>query len=149
MTNPAFVLLDAMEGIGWIFRAVDAGSLPRALQGLVGLRASQINGASACVHSHCMNLVDDGEDPERIVSVAEWRQASCFDERERIALELTEAVTRIADRCGDAVDDVLWARVAEHFDEDQVAALILLIGVTNMFNRLNSAIKAPAGASWI
>jgi hypothetical protein len=60
----------------------------------------------------------------------------------------TEAVTRLADRSGDAVPDDLWDEVADHFDERQLSALILLIGVTNMFNRLNATIKEPAGASW-
>ena len=148
MTNPAFVLSDGMKGIGSIFKAVNAGGISHELQEIVGLRASQINGCSACVHAHNVNLVKAGQSAERIAAVAAWREAPFFDDAERAALALTEAVTRLADRSGDAVDDELWDLVADHYDEKQISALILLIGVTNMFNRLNAAIKEPAGTTW-
>ncbi|MFI9814344.1 carboxymuconolactone decarboxylase family protein [Saccharothrix variisporea] len=148
MKNPAFVLPDGMKGIGAIFKAVNQGGLAHELQEIVGLRASQINGCSACVHAHAQNLAKAGESAERIAAVAAWREAPFFTDAERAALELTEAVTRLADRSGEAVDDELWDRVADHYDEKQIAALLLLIGVTNMFNRLNAPIKEPAGTSW-
>jgi AhpD family alkylhydroperoxidase len=148
MTNPAFVLPDGMKGIGSIFKAVNAGGISPELQEIVGLRASQINGCSACVHAHNVNLVKAGQSAQRIAAVAAWREAPFFDDAERAALALTEVVTRLADRSGDAVDDELWDLVADHYDEKQISALLLLIGVTNMFNRLNASIKEPAGTSW-
>ncbi|MFD0902163.1 carboxymuconolactone decarboxylase family protein [Actinomadura sediminis] len=148
MTNPAFVLPDGMKGIGAIFKAVNAGGISHELQEVVGLRISQINGCSACVHAHHANLVKAGASAERIAAVAAWREAPFFDDAERAALALAEAATRLADRSGEAVDDPLWDQVADHYDEKQIAALIMLIGVTNMFNRLNASIKEPAGTSW-
>ncbi|GGS54950.1 carboxymuconolactone decarboxylase family protein [Actinokineospora fastidiosa] len=148
MTNPAYLLPDGLKGIGSIFKAVNAGGISHELQELVALRASQLNGCSACVHAHNINLVKAGTSAERIAAVAAWREAPFFDDAERAALHLAETLTRLADRSGDAVDDRLWDEVADHYDEKQVAALILLIGVTNMFNRLNAAIKEPAGATW-
>ncbi|WP_106403080.1 carboxymuconolactone decarboxylase family protein [Actinocorallia populi] len=148
MTNPAFVLPDGMKGIGAIFKAVNAGGISHELQEIVGLRISQINGCSACVHAHHANLVKADQSGERIATVAAWREAPFFDDSERAALALAEAVTRLADRSDEAVDDQLWDQVTDHFDEKQIAALIMLIGVTNMFNRLNASIKEPAGASW-
>lgn len=148
MTNPAYVLPDGMKGIASIFKAVNTGGIPHELQELVSLRASQINGSSACVHAHSTNLVKADESADRITAVAAWRDTPFFTEAERAALELTEAITRLADRSGDAVDDYLWDRVTDHFDEGQVAALLLMIGMTNLFNRLNTAIKEPADAYW-
>ena len=148
MTNPAFLLPDGMKGIGGILKAVGTGGISHELQEIVGLRVSQINGCSACVHAHHANLVKAGESAERIAAVAAWREAPFFDDAERAALALGEAVTRLADRSGEAVDDQLWDRVVIHFDEKQLAALILLIGVTNMFNRLNATIQEPAGNDW-
>ncbi len=148
MTNPAFVLPDGMKGIGSIFKAINSGGISHQLQEIVGLRASQINGCSACVHAHNVNLAKAGESADRIGSVAAWQEAPFFDDAERAALKLTEAVTRLADRSGEAVDDRLWDEVADHYDEQQISALLLLIGVTNLFNRLNAAIKEPAGANW-
>ncbi|WP_374213984.1 carboxymuconolactone decarboxylase family protein [Streptomyces sp. A3M-1-3] len=80
--------------------------------------------------------------------MAAWREAPFFSDAERAAPELTETVTRLADRSGVAVPDALWDEVADHFDEQQLSALILLIGVTNMFNRITTTISEPAGTSW-
>jgi AhpD family alkylhydroperoxidase len=148
MKNPAFVLPDAMKGIGGIFKAINQGGISHELQELVGLRVSQINGCSACVHAHAQNLAKSAESAERIAAIAAWREAPFFSDAERAALALAEAVTRLADRSGDAVLDALWDEVADHFDERQLSALIVLIGVTNMFNRINATTKEPAGTSW-
>ncbi|GIL31882.1 alkyl hydroperoxide reductase AhpD [Actinocatenispora comari] len=148
MKNPAFVLPDGMKGIGSIFKAVNQGGLSPELQEIVGLRASQINGCSACVHAHTQNLIKAGTSSERIAGVAAWREAPWFSDAERSALQLAESMTRLADRSSEAVSDELWGRAADHFDEKQLAALILVISVTNLFNRLNATIQEPAGAAW-
>lgn len=148
MKNPAYVLPDGLKGIGSLFKAVNQGGITQQLQEIVGLRASQINGCSACVHAHTVNLRKAGESDERVASVAAWREAPFYTDAERAALALTEAITRLADRSSDAVPDALWDEVTDHFDEQQLAALLLLIGVTNLFNRLNAAIKEPAGTNW-
>jgi AhpD family alkylhydroperoxidase len=148
MKNPAFVLSETMQGIRGIFKGIYQGGAPQELLEIVALRASQINGCSACVHSHVHNLKKSGESDERVGNVAAWREAPFYSDIERAALELTEAVTRIADRPGDAVPDAVWDEVAGHFDEKQLSAIILTIGITNFFNRINATIKEPAGASW-
>lgn len=148
MKNPAFVLPDTMKGIQGVFQGISQGGVPHELMEIVGLRASQINGCSACVYSHVHNLKKSGESDERVGNVAAWREAPFYSDLERAALELTEAMTRLADRSAEAVPDALWERVTEHFDEEQVSALILTIAITNFFNRLNATINEPAGASW-
>jgi alkylhydroperoxidase family enzyme len=79
--------------------------------------------------------------------VAAWREAPWFTDAERAALALAEAITRLADR-PDAVPDPVWDEAARHYDEPQLAALILWIATTNLFNRLNATIREPAGATW-
>ncbi|MEU9989011.1 carboxymuconolactone decarboxylase family protein [Streptomyces sp. NPDC048045] len=148
MTNPAHVLPGALKGIGTIFQAIGEGGLPEELAEIVGLRASQINGCSACVHGHTANLRKAGASEERIAAVGAWREAPFFTEAERAALQLAERVTRLADRCEEPVPDALWDEVADHFDEKQLSALILTVSLTNMFNRINTTIKEPAGTTW-
>jgi alkylhydroperoxidase family enzyme len=99
-----------------------------------------------CVYSGVANARKNGESEDRLATVAAWREAPFFSDAERAALALTEAVTRIADRSGDAVPDALWDEVADHFDEKQLSAIILMIAVTNLFNRINAVIRQPAGA---
>jgi AhpD family alkylhydroperoxidase len=144
MPHPAFLLdggLDALTGLGKVARSTD---LPLELMHLVDLRASQINGCSWCTIEHAKELRADGASEERVFAVAAWREAPHFTARERAALALTEALTRTADR-PDAVPDELWAEVSAHFDRRQLAALLLEIGMINVWNRINVAIRQPAG----
>lgn len=148
MKNPIYLLPSMMKGVGGLTEAVKEGGLPRGLQELVALRVSQINGCSGCVHGHVHHLVKAGESTERIAAVAAWREAPFFTDAERAALALAERATRLADRSGPAVPDELWDEVADHFDERQLASLILGISLTNLFNRLNTTIQEPAGVVW-
>jgi AhpD family alkylhydroperoxidase len=146
MKNPATVLPGATEGIQKLIKATQNGSVPELTLGLVHLRASQINGCSFCVEYGVRDAKKSGETDERLWSVAAWREAPYFTDAERAALALAEAMTRIPDRREDAVSDELWAEVNKHFDEQQVATLIVWIATTNLFNRVNTAIRQPAGA---
>ncbi|RKS79131.1 AhpD family alkylhydroperoxidase [Actinomadura pelletieri DSM 43383] len=148
MQNPAYALPNALKGIGGLVRAIDEGGISKQLKELVALRASQINGCSACVYGHVHSLTKEGESPERIAAVAAWREAPFFTDDERTALELTERVTRLADLSEEPVPDELWNRLADAFDEKQISALLFTIGMTNMFNRLNATVREPAGSTW-
>lgn len=148
MTNAAYVLPNAMKGIGALLGAINEGGLAQEVAEIVGLRASQINGCSACVHGHTVNLRKAGASEERIAAVAAWREAPFFTDAERAALQLAERMTRLADRSEESVPDALWDEVADHFDEKQLSALILSISLTNLFNRINTTLKEPAGTTW-
>jgi AhpD family alkylhydroperoxidase len=120
--------------------------VPGATLGLVHLRASQINGCSFCVDSGSKHAKQAGETDERLFAVAAWREAPYFTDAERAALALAEAVTRLGDR-EDPVPDEIWKDAVRHYDERGLAALILWIATTNVFNRLNVTTRQPAGSS--
>jgi AhpD family alkylhydroperoxidase len=147
MKNPAMILPDAMTGIQNIYKAMHKGGVPAKTLELVHLRASQINGCSACVDSGVKSAKKNGETDERLFQVVAWRESDLFTDAERAALTLTEAATRLADR-PDAVTDEIWDEVADHYDEQQLAAIILMISLTNLFNRINTTIREPSGATW-
>ncbi|WP_245993943.1 carboxymuconolactone decarboxylase family protein [Nocardioides immobilis] len=148
MANPAQILPDSFKGIGHLMAAVSKGGLPVATLELVALRASQLNGCSACVQSHLETLQNSGESVDRIVGVSAWGESPYFDEAERAALALTDALTRLADS-HDAVPDELWREVTKHYDEKQVSALILQISTINLFNRINVTVRERADQpSW-
>ncbi|NEB76466.1 carboxymuconolactone decarboxylase family protein [Streptomyces sp. SID14478] len=147
MQSPAAVLPDAMAGIQNLLKAVASGGVEGHTQELVHLRVSQINGCSACVDGGVKSARKAGVSEERLATVAAWREAPYFTEPERAALALAEAATRLADR-PDAVDDGVWDAAATHFDEKQLAAIVLMIGVTNLFNRLNATTRQIAGGTW-
>ncbi|MFD6395431.1 carboxymuconolactone decarboxylase family protein [Nocardia sp. NPDC060249] len=145
MKNPAMVLTDAMGPIQQVLRAVETGGVDSELLELVHLRVSQINGCSACVHGGTTTARKAGVSEDRLATVVAWRETPFFSEEERAALELAEAATRLADRA-DAVTDEIWDSAASYFDEKQLASIVLMIGVTNMFNRLNATTRQIAGA---
>jgi AhpD family alkylhydroperoxidase len=123
---------------------VTASTLPRATQELVKIRASQINGCAGCTDMHTKDAQHAGENSVRLNLVAAWRDATVFTEAERAALELTEQGTRIADAAG-GVTDTAWANAAEHYDDDQLAALVSLIALINTYNRMNVITRQPGG----
>ncbi|MFC9231771.1 carboxymuconolactone decarboxylase family protein [Streptomyces decoyicus] len=147
MKNPAVVLPEAMQPLLDVVRATRQGGVPETTLELVHLRASQINGCSFCVDGGVKSARKAGMSDDQLFAVAAWREAPYFSDAERAALALTEAATRLADS-SDPVPDHVWDDAAGHFDERQLSAIILTIGVTNLFNRLNATTKQPAGAGW-
>jgi AhpD family alkylhydroperoxidase len=144
--NPALALEGALDALHAVAKAASRARLPINTE-FVHLRASQINGCSVCVDMHAKALRKAGESEERVFAVGAWRETNFFSGAERAALELTEALTRLADR-PDAVPDELWAEVSEHFDEQQRAALVLDIASINVWNRLNVATRQIVGEGW-
>src|SRR2546429_9839605 len=145
MSNPAMILPEAMNAIQALLKATRAGGVPQAVLELVHLRASQINGCSFCVDAGARSAKKAGETDERLFAVAAWREAPYFTDAERAALALTEAVTRPADPAH-PVPDSIWDEAARHYDEQGLAALILMIATTNLFNRLNATTRQVAGS---
>ncbi|MFC4374902.1 carboxymuconolactone decarboxylase family protein [Nocardia halotolerans] len=145
MQNPAMILSGAMGPIQEIFTAIKAGGVEAEILELVHLRVSQVNGCSSCVDAGTKSARKAGVSEERLATVVAWREAPYFSDEERAALELAEAATRMADRA-DAVTDEVWDHAASYFDERQLAAIVLMIGIANMFNRLNATTRQIAGA---
>ena len=147
MTNPAFAVDGAMDALNAVTKAIIRARVPISRE-LVHLRASQINGCSVCVDMHAKAARRSGESEERVFAVAAWRETPYFNDAERAALALTEALTRLADRA-EQVPDAIWDAAAEHFDETQLGALVLDIATVNLWNRLNIATRQVVGEqSW-
>lgn len=143
MNHPVMVVPDAMKALQALSESTKQ-ALPEKLLELVHLRASQINGCSVCVDMHPKLARRVGETDERLFAVGAWRDTPYFTEAERAALALTEAVTRLSDR-EDPVTDAVWDEAAKHFNEQQLASLVLGIAAINVWNRLNVAVRQPVG----
>jgi AhpD family alkylhydroperoxidase len=147
ITNPAMLNPEAMQALLAVNAATEKSGVPATILGLAHLRASQINGCSVCVDMGWRMLKKAGEKDERLFAVSAWRDAPYFTDAERAALSLTEAVTRLSDR-SDPVSDEVWEEATQHFDERELASLVLSIALTNVWNRLNVATKQIAG-EWL
>lgn len=146
MKNPVLVLPDALQALLALNKSAEDG-IPYTTRKLVHVRASQINGCSVCVDMHSRELKKAGETDDRLFAVAAWRDAPYYNDAERAALALTEAVTRLSDQA-DPVPDEIWEEAARHYDERALAALLVQISLINVFNRLNVATKQVAG-EWV
>ena len=124
----------AMRAMGALEEATRRSSLEPLLKELVRTLASQINGCAYCVEMHTGDALELGEAQRRLFLLPAWRETGLFTARERAALELTEAVTRLSEG---PVSDEVWARAAEQFEETELADLVWLITAINSWNRVN------------
>jgi len=147
IANPALALPGALDHLLELAKIPERAAIPVRTLELMNLRASQINGCAVCAVQHPKIARRHGETDDRLFSVATWRDAPFFDGAERAALALTEAVTRMSDR-EDPVPDEVWDEAARHYDEQQLAALVLAIAGINVWNRLNVATRQVAGQEW-
>jgi AhpD family alkylhydroperoxidase len=147
MKNPVMVVPGAMEALQKLAAAAREAGVPATTLYLIETRASQINGCSVCLDMHTRGLKAAGESDERILMVGAWREAPYFTDAERAALALTEAATRLADK-SDPIPDEVWDEAASHYDESQLAGLVLAIAGINAWNRINATTRQITG-QWV
>ena len=146
MKNPALVLPESIKPLQTLYGVVSRGGVPPKTLHLAHLRASQINGCSFCIDSGIKDAKKDGETDERLFAVSAWRETPYFNPAERAALALTESMTRLADKA--EVPDSVWDEAASNYNEKELAALVLWIATTNLYNRVNVTTRQPPGVSW-
>jgi AhpD family alkylhydroperoxidase len=120
-------------------RQLDNVGFDPGLRDLLRLRASQINGCAYCVDTHSRDARAAGESEQRVAAVAVWREARFFTARERAAFAFTESVTLVADT---HVPAEAYDAVADHYDPDEIGALLSLIVTINAWNALSVASRA-------
>lgn len=137
--NIFVVAPEAMKGMMAVEASVAKAGIERSLMELVKLRASQMNGCAYCIHMHAKDAVKHGESDMRIHLLDAWREAPVYSDRERAALNWTEALSLIAaSRAPDADYELLQA----HFNEAEIAHLTVLIGAINFWNRVQIGLRA-------
>jgi AhpD family alkylhydroperoxidase len=129
---------DAMKAVAGLEQQIARSGLDKSLVELVRLRASQINGCAYCIDVHSADARKAGETERRLATVAVWRETPFFSDRERAALEWTEAVTRVADT---HVPDEVWEGTKPHFTPAELVDLTLLVGTINVWNRFAVAFR--------
>ena len=135
--NPGIV--HAMLGLE---QQVRQAGLDEKLLDLVRTRASQLNGCAYCLDMHTKDARANGETEQRLYGLDAWRETPYYSERERAALEWTEALTLVAET---RVPDEVYERVRQQFSEDELAHLSLAVVAINGWNRLNVAARTVPG----
>jgi alkylhydroperoxidase family enzyme len=141
--NATALLADAIPHMQALAKSTEDSGVPAKTLAIAHLRASQINGCGVCVDL-AFRFKKPEETAERLFAVSAWRDTPYFTDAERAALALTEAVTRLSDR-SDPVPDDVWNEAKRHYNDPQLAALVLHIAITNVWNRFNVATRQVAG----
>jgi AhpD family alkylhydroperoxidase len=123
-------------------RLEEAIELDDTVRDLVRVRASQMNGCAFCIDMHWREARARGESEDRLYSLDAWRHSPLYDERERAALELCEAITFVADT---HVPDEAWDRAALEFAPDELAQLVFAITAINAWNRVVVSARTEPG----
>jgi len=129
--------------LGKLEAHVRHSGLEHSLLELVKTRASQINGCGYCLDMHTKDARAAGESEQRLYVLSAWREAPFYTDRERAALEWTEALTLISQN---DVPDELYQRVREQFEENELVDLTLAIATINTWNRLAVAFRTVVGS---
>jgi AhpD family alkylhydroperoxidase len=131
--NPYQAAPEEMKALTALENAIQASGLEPSLIDLVKTRASQINGCAFCIHMHTRDARARGESETRLYLLDAWRESPLYSDRERAALEWTEAVTLVSQT---HVPDAVYDEVTRHFAEGELVKLTLLIATINAWNRI-------------
>lgn len=133
---------EALQPLYGLEQYVRKSGLETKLLELVRMRASQINGCAYCIDMHSKDARAEGETEQRLYALNAWRETPFYTERERAALEWTEAVTLVS---RDQVPDEVYERVRQQFSETELVNLTLAVAAINTWNRVAISFRAVPG----
>jgi len=133
----------AIQAMLGLQQYVNSSSIEHTTLELVKMRASQLNGCAYCLDMHSKDARAAGETEQRLYLLDAWRESPFYSDRERAALEWTEALTLVHET---HVPDDVYARVREHFTEEELVDLSLAVVAINGWNRLNVAFRVEPGS---
>jgi len=141
--NPYKIAPNGYQALSALQKYVDGSGLEKPLLELVRLRASQINGCAYCIDMHTKDARAAGESEQRLYLLSAWRESPFYSERERAALEWTEAVTLVSES---HVPDDVYERARTQFQPAELVNLTLAIAAINTWNRMSVAFRAVPGS---
>jgi AhpD family alkylhydroperoxidase len=135
---------DIVKKLGEATFALRSGSLDKLMIALVEIRASQMNGCAFCLDMHVKEAKIAGERDLRLHHIAAWRESQLFDDRERMALEWTEALTHLPT---DGISDELFGKMKTQFSDKEIVDLTMVVMLINAWNRAGLAFKTVPGSA--
>jgi AhpD family alkylhydroperoxidase len=133
---------EAQQSLFGLEKYIAQSGLDRKLIHLIKMRASQINGCAYCIDMHSKDARSLGETEQRLYGLDAWRETPYFTERERAALEWTEALTLISET---HAPDSVYDELKKHFNEKEIVDLTIVVGTINMWNRLAISMRTVPG----
>ena len=85
-----------------------------------------------------------GVSDEKILALDEYATSPLYEEKERVALQYAERMTKT----DQDVDDELFSRLRLFFDEDALVELTAAIAWENSSSKFNRALRLPSQRLW-
>ena len=133
----------AYQAMAGLERFVRTCGLEHSLLELIKTRASQLNGCAYCIDMHTKDARAAGETEQRLYGLSAWRETPFYSDRERAALEWTEALTLISQN---DVSDELYENTRQHFSEEELVNLTMAVVTINGWNRLAISFRSVPGS---
>ena len=133
---------EALKAMLGLEEYISSCGLDRGLIHLIKMRASQINGCAFCIDMHSIDARALGETEQRLYALDAWRETPFFSDRERAALEWTEAITRVSET---HVPDEIYEVAKKYFSEKEIMDLTIVATTINTWNRLAISTRAVPG----
>jgi AhpD family alkylhydroperoxidase len=134
---------EVMRGMLALQKVVNETGLEPILQELIKIRVSQINGCAFCIDMHTKDARALGETEQRIYALNAWRETPFFTDRERVALEWAESLTRITEG---HVPEAVYQHALTQFSEADLVKLTLAVVTINSWNRIAIAFRTVPGS---
>lgn len=124
----------AMEKVMALEKYSRKNLIDKKLRELIKLRVSQINGCPYCINMHTKAVKKLKVPNNHIDQLNKWKDTNLFNSKEKIAFELAEKVSLIAEN---GVSEDLYQRVREYYNEKEYVDLIIIINQVNIWNRIS------------
>ena len=119
---------------------IDESGINHGFAHLLKLRASQINQCAFCIRLHTQDALKAGENIDRITLLNAWSETEYFNEQERAALSLIEAITLVSEG---QVDNAIYEDALPFLTYAQISAIEWLAIVINTWNRIAISSRYP------
>ncbi len=137
--DPYTVSPKEMQELISLHTFLDSSGLDESLIELLRLHVSLLNGCAQGVRRHCGRLSKLGETTERLLSLGAWRSAFLFTEKERAALDWSEAVTLVS---GSRVPDDTHSAIRQWFTDIEIVKLTMIVAATTAWNRVEMSFSS-------
>ncbi len=126
-----------MSAMGKFQGAIRKGkTVEERIKNLCELKGAQMIGCEFCVDLGSQICRNSGFSNDELLALPRYRQSELFTEREKAALDYTVGVMRTPVE----VTDELFARMKEHFNDEQIVELTAFLTVVNL-DRFNAAFE--------
>lgn len=132
-----------IKSLSSVTMASHATSINLTIKDLIDIRASQMNGCAFCLDMHVKQAKINGERELRIYHLPIWRESPLFTAKEKAALALTEALTRITEH---GITEEIYRSTQEHFSEVEISELTFAIALINSWNRMQLLSQMEPGS---